>query len=44
MSSDCEQKGGCTCDLHYRRAVAMGEVAGGTLVKLLTMIDTTRHK
>ena len=44
MSSECERERDCTCDLHHGRAVAMGELAGGTLVKLLTMIDTTRHK
>jgi len=44
MSSECERKGDRTCDLHNSRAVAMGEVADRTLVKLLTVIDTTRHK
>ncbi len=44
MSSEGERKGDCTCNFHNRRAVAMGEVADRTLAKLLTMIDTTRHK
>jgi len=44
MSAECERKGDRVCDLHNRRAVDMGEVADRTLVKLLTMIDTTRHK
>jgi len=44
MSSECELKWVSTCDRHNRRGVAMGDVAVRTLVKLLTMIDTTRHE
>jgi hypothetical protein len=44
MSSEGERKGDCTGDLHHRRAVAIGEVAVSTLVKLLTCIGTSQQK